>query len=111
MEPVSDSLESVIVYCSFDIYIPRQENGGKKITLGYALEHPDGNREVIKTLMVNYDWFEYYDQWHHFIMTQSINKALVHYGDGDKLMCYFVNGDQLDFWITDFKLQLVGVHE
>ena len=111
MEPVYDSLESVIVYCNFDIYIPWQENGGKKITLGYALDHPDGNREVIKTLMVNYDWYEYYDRWQHFTMTQSLSKSLVHYADGDKLMCYFVNGDQIEFLISNFNLQIVGVHE
>ena len=111
MEPVYDSLESVIVYCNFDIYIPHQENGGKKITLGYALEHPDGKREVIKTLMVNYDWFEYYDRWHHFTMTQSLNKSQVHYADGDKLMCYFANGDQICFLISNFSLRLVGIHE
>ena len=111
MEPVSDSLESVIVYCNFDIYIPWQENGGKKILLGYALDHPDGNREVIKTLMVNYDWYEYYDRWQHFTMTQSLSKSLVHYQDGDKLMCYFVNGDRIDFLISNFNLQIVGIHE
>ena len=111
MEPVYDSLESVVVYGSFDIFIPRQENGGNKVALGYAIDHSEGNREVVKTLLVNYDWFEYYDQWYHFAMTQSFNKSQIHYQDGDKLMCYFVNGGQINFMIANFNLQIVGLCE
>ena len=109
--PLADSLQSVIVYCDFDIFISKLENGGDKINLGLALEHADGSREVIKTLMINYDWYEYYDRWQHYSMTQSINKAQVHYTDGDQLMCYFVNGGQKTFCVTDFDLKIVGIKE
>ena len=110
-EPLSDSLQSVVVYADFDIYIPRQENGGKKILLGFALDHADGKREVVKTMTVNYDWYEYYDRWQHFSMTQSFNKAQVHYVDGDQLMCYFANGGNIEFLIADFQLRIVGIKD
>lgn len=109
--PVSDSLQSVLVYCDFNHYIPYQENGGSKILLGFALEHADGRREVVKTMTVNYDWYEYYDRWQHFSMTQSFNKALVHYVEGDQLMCYFVNENHIRFLLSDFQLKIVGINE
>lgn len=110
-EPLADSLQSVIVYCNFDFYISRIENGGDKVALGLAVEHSDGTRDVVKTLMINYDWYEYYDRWQRYSMTQSVNKAQIHYTDGDKLMCYFVNGGQRPFYITDFDLKIVGLDE
>ena len=110
-QPLADTLQSVIVYADFDIYIPRLENGGAKVTLALAVEHDDGKRELIKTFVVNYDWYEYYDRWQHYSMTQSINKAQVHYTVGDKLMCYFVNGGPVTFYLTDFDLKIVGLDE
>lgn len=108
-EALADTLQSVVVYSEFDIYVPRQENGGKKLLLGFAIEHSDGNREVIKTMTVNYDWYEYYDRWQHYSMTQSFNKAQLHYADGDQLMCYFINGGRVEFLIADFQLKIVGI--
>lgn len=109
-EPVYDSLASVIVYCDFDIYIPRIEEVNK-MSVVLAIEHADGQREVLKTLVINYDWYEYYDRWQHYSMTQTVNKALVHYTDGDQLMCYFTDGGQKEFYIADFNLKIVGIHE
>ena len=110
-EPVSDSLQSVVVYGKFDIFIPWIENGGDKIVLCLALEHADGQRELIKTLMINYDWYEYYGRWQHYVMTQSLSKAQLHYQDGDKLMCYFANAGQKEFYLSNFDLKIVGLGE
>ena len=106
---VADSLQSVVVYSDFDIYVPRQENGGKKLYLGFALEHADGQREIVKTMTVNYDWYEYYDEWLHYSMTQSFNKSQVHYTDGDQLVGYFINGGRLEFLVADFQLKIVVI--
>ena len=110
-EPVDDTLQSVVVYCDFDIRIPRQENGGSKVMLGFALDRGEAGREVIKTLVINYDWFEYYDHWLHYAMTQSFNKSQLHYHDGDRLMCYLTNGGHIEFLLTDFQLKIVGISE
>lgn len=110
-EQVSDQYQSVIVYANFDIYIPWIENGGDKIVLVLGLENTDSNRRVIKTVTINYDWYEYYNHWQHYVMTQSINKNQVHYKKGDKLICYLVNSGQKVFYIADFDLKIVGLYE
>lgn len=107
-EPLSETLQSVIVYADFDIFIPRTDSN-KKICLALALEHADGQRELLKTLMVNYDWYEYYDRWQHYSMTQPFSQRQLGYQEGDKLMCYFTNGGELEFYITDFELKMVGI--
>ena len=109
--PLSDSLQSVVVYGDFDIRIPRQENGGAKVMLGFELSRNDGTREVIKPIVVNYDWYEYYDRWQHFSMTQTFNRSQLHYQDGDQLKCYFSNGGHIEFMIADFNLKIVEVSE
>ena len=109
-EPLFDSQASILVYCDFDIYIPRVEETNK-IAVVLAVEHADGQQELVKTLVINYDWYEYYNRWQHYSMTQTVNKALVHYTDGDKLLCYFNNGGQKEFYITDFNLNIVGIYE
>ena len=110
-EPVSDTFQSVTVFCDFDIYIPFQEDGGNKIMMAYALEHADGRRELLKASTINYDWYEYYDKWQHFTMTKSFGKTQVQYVDGDKLMGYLFNGGKIGFLISNFNLQMVGLHE
>ena len=109
--PLSDSLQSVVVYGDFDIRIPRQENGGAKVMLGFELSRHDGTREVIKPIVVNYDWYEHYDRWQHFSMTQTFNRSQLHYQDGDQLKCYFSNGGHIEFMIADFNLKIVEVSE
>lgn len=109
--PLSDSLQSVVVYSDFDIRIPRQENGDAKVILGFELSRNDGTREVIKSIVVNYDWYEYYDQWQRFSMTQTFNKSQLHYQEGDQLKCYFSNGGRMEFLLSDFHLKIVGVGE
>lgn len=109
--PLSDSLQSVVVYSDFDIRIPRQENGGAKVMLGFELSRHDGTREVIKPIVVNYDWYEHYDRWQHFSMTQTFNRSQLHYQDGDQLKCYFSNGGHIEFMIADFNLKIVEVSE
>lgn len=109
-EPLSDTLQSVIVYSDFDIFIPRTDNT-KKISLGFALEHADGKRETIKTLVVNYDWYEFYDRWQHYSLTQTFSRRQLDFQEGDKLMCYFTNGGERVFYITDFKLKIVGISD
>ena len=108
---VNDSMQSVVVYCDFDIYIPRLENGGDKIVLGLSLEHADGRHEQVKALVINYDWYEYYDRWQHFTMTQSFNDSQLHFANGDQLMGSFANWGCKDFFIANFKLKVVGVDE
>ena len=109
-EPLSDTLQSVVVYCSFDIFIPHGEDQDK-IALGFALDRLDGQRELLKTLVINYDWYEYYDQWQHYSMTQTFNRTQLSYLTGEKLMCYFVNFGERTFAISDFKLRVVGLHD
>ena len=109
--PLSDSLQSVVVYSDFNIRIPRQENGGAKVMLGFELSRHDGTREVIKPIVVNYDWYEHYDRWQHFSMTQTFNRSQLHYQDGDQLKCYFSNGGHIEFMIADFNLKIVEVSE
>ena len=109
-EPLADTLQSVVVYCDFDIYIPRTEDN-KKVALGMALQREDGNREVLKTLIINYDWYEYYDKWQHYSMTQTFNRSQLNYLNDEKLMCYFTNGGERKFVISDFHLKVVGIHE
>ncbi len=109
-EPLSDTLQSVVVYCSFDIFIPHGEDQDK-IALGFALDRLDGQRELLKTLVINYDWYEYYDQWQHYSMTQTFNRTQLDYLTGEKLMCYFANFGGRTFAISDFKLRVVGLHD
>ena len=76
-----------------------------------ALQREDGNREVLKTLIINYDWYEYYDKWQHYSMTQTFNRSQLNYLNDEKLMCYFTNGGERKFVISDFHLKVVGIHE
>ena len=107
--PLSDTIQSVVVYCDFDVFIPRTDDDARKITLGFAIDRADGHRELLKTLVINYDWYEYYDQWQHYSMTQTFSRAQVNYLDGEKLMCYFANAGQRTFVVSDFKLKVVGL--
>jgi hypothetical protein len=109
-EPLADTLQSVVVYCSFDIFIPRGEEN-KIITLGFAIDRLDGQRELLKTLVINYEWYEYYDEWYHYSLTQTFNRAQLKYLTGEKLMAYFGNGGERTFVLSDFKLKVVGINE
>ena len=108
-EPLADTMQSVVVYCDFDIFIPRTDDDTQKITLGFAIDRLDGQRELLKTLVVNYDWYEYYDQWQHYSMTQTFNRTQLDYMTGEKLMCYFANFGERTFVVSDFKLRVVGL--
>ena len=109
-ESLSDTLQSVLVYCDFDIFIPRGDET-KKVCLGFALDRLDGHRELVKTLVINYDWYEYYDQWQHYSMTQSFNRSQLKYLTGEKMLCYFANSSDQPFYISGFNLKVIGVHE
>ena len=109
-EPLSDTLHSVVVYCSFDIFIPRGDDK-EKIALGFSIDRLDGRRELLKTLVINYDWYEYYDQWQHYSLTQTFNRAQLKYLTGEKLMAYFGNGGERTFVLSDFNLKVVGINE
>ena len=109
-EPLPDSLQSVVVYCDFDILVPKIEDG-RKITVSMAIDRADGTRETIKTLVINFDWYDYYDKWDHYSMTQTVNKSQVHFEPGERLMCYFTNGGQHPFLVKDFTMKVIGIHE
>lgn len=109
--PLADGLKSVIAFCDFEIYIPKMENGGEKVALRLELEHADGRHKPIKTLIINYDWYEYYNKWQHFFLTQTFNKSQLNYTNDDRLVCSFIYNGKKDFFVTDFKLKIVGVDE
>ena len=108
-EPLADTLQSVVVYCDFDIYIPRTDDDTRKVTLGFAIDRLGGHRELLKTLVINYDWYEYYDQWQHYSMTQTFNRSQFNYLNDEKLLCYFANLSQRTFVVSGFKLKVVGL--
>ena len=109
-EPLPDSLQSVVVYCDFDIYVPKIEDE-RKITVSMAIDRADGSRETIKTLVINFDWYDYYDKWDHYSMTQTVNKSQVHFEPGERLMCYFTNGGEHPFLVKDFTMKVIGIYE
>lgn len=108
--PLTDTFQKVVVYADFGIYIPEREES-RKVCLAFALEHADGTRTAFKTMMINYDWYEYYDRWQHYSMTQAFSRSQLGFVNGDKLICYFTNGGQREFYISDFQLKVVGVND
>lgn len=110
IEPMNDTLQSVIVYCDFDYLIPRGDDA-KKVCLAFAIDRADGHREILKTMVVNYDWYEYYGVWQHYSLTQTFSQAQLDYRDGEKLMCYLTNGGERVFYLTNFKMRIVGIDD
>lgn len=116
--PFEESLKSVVVYCDCDLYIPSSEKY-KNISFGIAVVHADNSRETLKIATINQNIYSDddinsyadYDQWHHFSLTQNINRASVPYQPGDVLIGYFVNLEEHEFYLTDFTMKVVGVLE
>ncbi|MGP1446018.1 MAG: LTA synthase family protein [Candidatus Limimorpha sp.] len=106
-QTLSDTLESVAIYCDFDIYIPNIEDG-KKIYIDMAFQRQFGTKNLLRSLMINYDWYEYYDKWHHYSMSQVVNKSQLQYLNDDLLKCYFSNGGEKDFYVKNFNLKIIG---
>lgn len=104
---IEEDLESISIAVDFDIYIPKTDES-EKIRLALALDHADGDKEVLKTITINYDWYEYYDRWNHFSMTQRINRSVANFKIDDQLKCYLVNGKFKDFYISNFELKVIG---
>ena len=105
---LENDLKSVEVQCEFDVFIPKYENDFN-ISIDYAINRETG-KENIKSIPVNY-YYQYYDQWHHFSMTQIFEKSVYDYQEGDKIFGYFVNGANKKFYIANFRMNVIGTME
>lgn len=106
--PLDDNLQSVVVYIDCDLYIPSCDEY-KMISLGIANKHKDGSREIVNVPTINHKTFQYYNQWYHFTMTQSIDMSSINYQSGDELIGYFSNPDTHEFYLKDMSLKIIGV--
>ncbi len=107
-QALHDSLESLTVYCDFDIYIPRIDGENDKITLDISHEYGLGKKEILKSLMINYYFYDNYDKWNHYSMAQHFSRPREGYLSKEFLIGRFVNKGEKDFYITNFNLKVIG---
>ena len=103
-----DELKSVSLQCELDVFIPKHEECSN-IHFDFAIDRKSGH-ENIKSIPINY-FYQDYGQWHHFSMTQIFEKSALDYQDGDKLSGYFVNEGNKNFFITNFRMKIIGTLE
>lgn len=104
---VDNDMESVTIRIDFDLYIPKT-NEAEKIYLVFSDENPVGGSEIIKTYVVNYDWFENYGKWYRFTTTQHFSRSTINWSNDSELKCYINNPSCKDFYISDFSVKVVG---
>lgn len=105
---LKNNLKSVNLQCEFDIYIPKFEDDFD-INVGFEINKGRG-RKNIKAIPINY-FYQYYDQWHHFSMTQRFEKSVYNYKDGDKIYGYLLNSNKKKFFIANFRMKVIGTLE
>ena len=102
------ALESVCVQCEFDIYIPKYD--GFPIYLNFDHSTKSG-RENIKQIPINFANYAHYGQWHHFSLTQRFEKSVYNFENGDKIYGHFVNSGNKKFFISNFRMKVIGTLE
>ena len=105
---LENDLKSVYVQCEFDVFIPSYEDNFN-ISVDFVLNRGSG-KENIKSIPINY-YYQYYDQWHHFSLTQIFEKSVYNYQDGDNISGYLRNGSNKKFFIANFQMKVIGTLE
>lgn len=105
---LENDLKFVEVQCEFDVFIPKYEDYFN-INFDFSINKGSG-KEIIKSIPINY-FYQYYDQWHHFSMTQIFEKSVYDYQGGDKIQGYLSNGAKKKFFIANFRMNIIGTME